>query len=217
MQCRRLTFLLMVPVFLFVLPRPSVADSPEKRFTLTASVVGVSPSGDLIRSSLPEGEGRFDVSSGSGLGLALDYRLSPRWGVGLSLRSASLDTQLRVATTAGTLEAHDSLRFEMYGLSGSYRFLVRERLELYALGAVVMSKGSDQVFVLDSSRQIKLTFDDDIGFEFALGADFQLGGERSWVLSGVLGHLVTILETDSGFQDMDLDPWTLQVGVGYRF
>ena len=195
---------------------PAAAEPPESRWTLTVSVVGLSPTGDDARAIVPAGESRFDVSSGEGFGLALDYQLTQRWGVGLTMRSASLGSRFHLSTPDRSLIADDSMRFELFGLAGSYRFLRRDRFDLYVEGAVVMSKGADQIFTTGPASQVKLTFDDDFGYELTLGADARLGASN-WILRGGLGYLVTILETDSGFEDMDLDPWSLGIGIGYRF
>ncbi len=199
------------------LAHPAFADLPENRWTATASVVGLSPGGDDARANLPGGAGQLGISSGSGFGLALDYRFSERWEVGLSMRSTSLDSRFRLAAPGGDLEAVDAMRFELFGLQGNYRFFLHKRFDLYLEGAVVMSKGADQIFTTGPDDRVKLTFDDDFGYEVSLGTDVRLTSSDRWILRGGLGYLVTILETDSGFEDVNLDPWTLRIGIGYRF
>ncbi len=196
---------------------PASADPPGSRWIVTASAVGLSPSGDEARGTLPEGDGRFDLSAGNGFGLALDYRFAKRWGIGVTVRAANLDSRFRLSGPEGTLVADDSMRFELFGIGGSYRVLVKERFDLYVEGAIVMSKGADQIFTTGPEGRVKLTFDDDIGYELTVGTDIRLGASERWLLRGGLGYLVTILETDSGFGDVDLDPWTLRIGVGYGF
>lgn len=212
----RTVFVPLVPI-LMLCAAPVWAEPPEQRWALFAEGAGLSPTSSEVSAGSERGR-RFDVGSGAGLGLGLRYRWSEHWGLKLSVRLVDLDTELRTSAEGGLARSTDTMEFELYSLGTTYSFLQRDRFDVFAEASVVMSKGSDQIFTTTGGESVKLTFDDDIGFELGVGSEIRLGGDESrWHLRLGVGYLTTILETDSGFADVDLDPVTVSVGVGFSF
>jgi hypothetical protein len=64
-----------------------------------------------------------------------------------------------------------------------------------------------------------IPIDDDVGFGAVVGVDVPLG-KGGWVFSGAIRYLTTDAQpSESGPDSMalDVDPWIVQVGAGYRF
>ncbi|HVS65417.1 MAG TPA: OmpW family outer membrane protein [Thermoanaerobaculia bacterium] len=154
---------------------------------------------------------------GVGFGLALGYRATRRFGVELELATVDLDVAVPSATPGAARADTESASFELYLMEFRWHLVPERRFDLTLGALVAMTKLADVRFPTAAGGSAKLTFDDDVGFGLALGVDWPLGGDGGWLLRGRLRYLRTILESDSGAQDLDLDPLLLSVGVGYRF
>ncbi len=197
---------------------PAAAETLGSRWSFEMGGVWMTPGGDAAEAAIPEGEARFSASDGSGFGIGLEYRIAPRWGIEVSARFTDLDTEFQVETIGGMLRDTDTMGFELFGVGANYYLpLGADRYSLRLGGAVIQSKAADQTFLTETGGRSKLTFDDDIGFELAAGFDISLGAFRTWLIRAQFSYLQTILESDSDFRDMDLDPVMVSFGLAHRF
>lgn len=194
----------------------------EGRWTLRAEGILLAPNDQRVVAHLGgDGSGAEATygldGEGVGIGIGLEYRLSRRVGLDLSVASVDLQTVLRTERTGGTIEDRESAAFELYVAGVEWHLLPERRLELTVGAFAAMTKLDDLVFLTELGESEKLTFDDDVGFGASLGVDFPVSADGRWRLTGKLRFLKTILESDSGDTDLDLDPSMLTIGAGYRF
>lgn len=207
---------------LLTLLAASPAHGAEGRWSLRAEGVWLSPQ-DERAPALLDANGTSQPASygihgdGFGFALGLGYRITPRLGLSLDLASVDLDTVLRAETATGPLEQAESARFQMYIAAAEWHFAPARRLDVSLGPVVAMTKLDDLVFLTQDGGREKLTFDDDVGFGLALGVDWPLAAEGRWRLTGRARYLQTILESDSGAGDLDLDPLIVSAGIAYDF
>jgi outer membrane protein len=96
-----------------------------------------------------------------------------------------------------------------------YHFMPKERLSPY-VGA-----GLNYTFFydVDSGAATSIKYDNHIGYALQAGVDYALGGNWSLNLDVKKIFLKTTASVNGGAikADVDLDPWLVGVGVGYRF
>lgn len=196
------------------------AATPAERFCLRVFGVGLSVTGDEIRladAAAADGA-RFSLADGSAVGFELEYLWRPRIAVELMAHFGDYDAGLEPAAGAAGLASRGSLGSETYTLGVNYRAVTRGRLEL-SLGAFGGFSYYDDVTLAHpaTGRPEVFRFDDDLGFGAKLGLDVALDAERRWLAGLVVRYQSSILEGEVAGRDMDVDPLSLALGVGYRF
>lgn len=196
------------------------AATPAERFCLRVFGVGLAVAGDEIRLSGPaaNGDARFTLADGSAVGFELEYLWRPRIAVELMAHFGDYDAALEPAVGARGPASRGSLGSETYTLGVNYRAPTPGRVEL-TLGAFGGFSYYDDITLAQpaTGRPEVFRFDDDLGFGAKVGLDLPLGAERRWLASLVVRYQSSILEGEVAGQDMDVDPLSLALGVGYRF
>ena len=200
----------------------SAAYGADDRWSVRAEGIWLSPKNDrapaLLGANGASGPASYGIEGdGSGFGLGIGYRLTPHLGLALDVASADLDVVLRTETAAGTFENSESAGFDMYLAGVDWHFAPERRLDVSVGLIAAMTKLEDLVFLTASGDREKMTFDDDVGVGLSLGIEWPFGAESRWRLMGRARSLQTILESDSGSRDLDLDPLIVSAGVAYAF
>jgi opacity protein-like surface antigen len=168
------------------------------------------------------GEG-FNSSLGYGLGL--EYRATPRIGVGLHAVSSRIDDELGFDFFGAQLSFRS--RFRMTPVLGRLDFHLTpgHRVDLIVgpvAGWVRYGDFEMRVSGPDGSVQVARTpIQDGFAWGAHLGFDVPMG-ERGLLFTAGATYLKAkfepkIASADSGAGTFDLDPLLLQVGLGYRF
>lgn len=200
----------------------SAAYGADDRWSLRAEGIWLSPKDDraptLLGANGTSGPASYGIDGdGSGFGLGIGYRLTPHLGLALDVASADFDVVLRSESAGGTFEDTESAGFEMYLAGVDWHFAPERRLDVSLGLTAAMTKLEDLVFLTASGDREKMTFDDDVGVGFSLGIEWPFGAESRWRLTSRARYLQTILESDSGSGDLDLDPLIVSAGIAYAF
>lgn len=200
----------------------SAAYGADERWSLRAEGIWLSPKDDrapaLLGADGTSGPASYGIDGdGSGFGFGIGYRLTPRLGLALDVVATDLDVALRAETAAGTVEDTESAGFEMVFAGLDWHFAPARRLDVSLGLTAAMTKLEDLVFLTPDGGRQKMTFDDDVGVGLVLGIEWPLAAESGWRLTGRARYLPTILESDSGSRDLDLDPLIVSAGVAYAF
>lgn len=159
-----------------------------------------------------------------GLGLGLVRRFSQRVGLDVSLRFANPRLTLEVSPQGGpTVAGQDRFALIPLTIAPTFHLLGERSIDLYLAPMLVYTFIGDVNFeaaVDGVSEQTNLRSDDDLSWGLAIGLDVPLGDDP-WALSAVIEHLATqldVLDLDDDVRTViDLDPWVVRVGFGYRF
>jgi outer membrane protein len=173
--------------------------------------------------ALPGADASLDLDSGLGLGLAAAYRLAPTWEVELSAVRSGTDV-VASSEAMGTFDA-GSAKLAVLALTLQHRFFTTGRLRPYlGLGLHHAELSSfDASGTLASSGIASISFDGYTSVAAQLGLGFTLG-ER-FVLDLRVTYADYSTEADLELPDgstwetlrLDVDPWTIGVGVDFRF
>ncbi len=193
------------------------------RWVLRGYGMWLSPAGDevlVVRlgpADAPERTTHSITEDGAGLGLAFEYLWTPRLGVELGAFAAELDTDFRLDAGGAALADTETMGITAYTLGVNWHLRPGRRVEA-SLGAwTALSFYDDVIFLTEAGRREKVFVDDDYGFGAKVGLDVPFGRERAWRFASDLRYLVTILESEVPGQDLELSPFILSAGLGYRF
>ena len=160
----------------------------------------------------------LSVSGGPGFGVGLEYLLTERIGLEIAFLAASHDADAVLANDLGTFTATDSLGLRTFTVGANYHFPAKGRI-LWSVGGYVAETFSDDVTfsypTLD--RTDTLAFDQDYGLGLKAAMDLPFAPGSRWMFSIEGRYMLTILEAEAGDLDLDLNPFIVTVGVGYRF
>lgn len=191
-----------------------LAQEQASRWSVTASAVWMSPAGD---EAAAEGRVQRVDEDGSGFGLGLEWRATPRFGFELGVMIVDLDTELRVDSDGPPIADTQTLGLESVFVGADWHPAPRAAVD-WSLGAfVAQTMFDDVIFVTEAGGREKRTADDDHGFGVKLGLEWPGARRGRWFAAADLRYMVTILESEIAGRDIDLDPMTVTVGVGARF
>ena len=127
------------------------------------------------------------VAGGPGFGFGLEYMWSDHLGIEGAAFLTYHDTDMVIANDLGSFSASDSTRFRTYTFGANYHFNTKGRAQ-WSLGGFVP-------------------------LMFADGTDHVFPG-----LNRIEGRYMALLimESETG-GDVDVDPFVLSIGIGYRF
>lgn len=159
------------------------------------------------------------VSDGASFGLAVEFLVRPKLGLELGFLVGGLDTDLTFNDAGGRLA--DSDRFDLYATTLGVNYHLaqtpRKRAGVHLGAFVQQSNYSDVTFLNRAGSRRTLAFDDDYGAGVKIGVDLPFKAEGRWLFNADLRYVATILETEAGGQDLELDPLVISIGLGYRF
>lgn len=213
---------LLVAASLLAATTPLLA-APKERWSLRALGVFYAPTGDqtLVALSPSQGDQNFathEVSEdGTGFGLTLEYRVTPHLGIEVGATFVDVDNSFRIQDSGSALSDVESMDFEIFHGGVSWHFTPDRRADLRIGIFMAETSFTDVIFFTEIGRQDKLAFDDDYGIGANFGADFDFRRGGRWFGSVDLRYLVTIMESEVAGEDLDLDPFSVRLGVGFRF
>lgn len=198
----------------------SAQSGTDSKWSVRASVAGIYPTGSVVNAEVPAGKTTFDVSSGTGFGLDLSYRLSRRVSLQAGLLVGDVDAELGLEPpTAARLKDTETVSTETFSLGADFHLTPDRRTDFYIGALVAMSTFDGVTFLTEEGLREKRPFDDDVGFGAQAGVEFPLGSSDRWSLGLRLRYLLVIMEaeSDSGGRDYDFDPFVPSLGISYRF
>ena len=208
---------LFAPLLVLLMAMPAGA---QERFELRVLGVGQSAAGDEIRldGSGTTSAASFTLSDGTAVGLELEYRWRPRIAFELMAHFGGYDAAFELGPGAAGRASRGSLGSETYTLGVNYVLATPGRAEITA-GAFGGFSYYDDITLTHPATGVPETFrfDDDLGFGVKLGGSLSLGVDGRWLAVGALRYQASILEGEVAGQDMDVDPLSLTLGIGYRF
>ena len=177
-----------------------------------------------------DGELTVEPQQASALTVDYEYRWSDRVGIDIGLFRLKSDVDGRARGTfwindvgtgalisTGPLDETEQVgQLTIVPLTVEVRFhlLRSSRVDAY-VAPLVGYVFYDDLELVDE----KIALDDDFAYGAAAGLDLPLG-KGHWLFSGALRYLVAEAEVDepgSGGASLDIDPFIVQAGVGYRF
>jgi outer membrane protein len=174
-------------------------------------------------STLPTTSYGLDLQPGGAAELALNYTFLPEWALELSLTHSRLDID---AVTEGVPAFNaGSARLGIAALVLQYRVFVVGRLRPYlGVGVNFASlSGFSADEALTSSGLDTISFSRSVSISAQVGADYAID-ERFSINADIAFHDVgttaaVMLPSGERFGTLqvDVDPWVLALGVGYRF
>lgn len=219
----------LAPVALYLAltaPVTALAAESEERWTLRATAGTVSPADDVApiestQSGPIAGQADHRLGDGTELGLALEYRWTRRLGVELGYFVADHDTSFTLEGDrfgpGGVRVDEQTVGVETLTAGVAYHLRPERRVDVVLGAFVAMSKADDLVFNTEIGRRDKLSFDDDVGPGLEAGVVVPLGPSSRWHLVAEARYLLSILESDSGGEDLAYDPLTVAAGIGFRW
>ena len=204
-------------------PVTALAAEIEGRWALRATAGTVFTADDVAtiaatQSGPVAGEATHELGDGTELGLALGYRPTRRIGVELGYYVADHDTTFTLRSgEPRVLRDDDTVAVETVTAGVAYHLRPERRVDVVLGAFVAMSKADDLVFHREIGRRDKLSFDDDVGPGLRAAVVVPFAASSPWHLVAEARYVSTILESDSGGRDLEYDPITLAIGVGYRW
>jgi outer membrane protein W len=172
----------------------------------------------------PEGEHLTAASDNAiGLGLGLEYRLSDRIGIELGVLRASPNLHLQVQVPTGwVLSAEDHLSFTPITAGFAVHLTPGKPVDLYVAPALAYVMYGDLHFAAFGlqTETADLAVGNQWTWGLSLGADVRLG-DGPWRINSAVSYIRTTLHaTDIENGDprkVDFNPFTVTLGIGYRF
>lgn len=158
------------------------------------------------------------VGDGTGFGFAVEYLWRERLGIEGAAFLTFHDTDMTIANDLRTFPAMDSTRFRTFTLGVNYHFPVGGRLR-WSLGAflpLMFADGTDHVFPA-LGRTEGRAYDQDYGLGIKGGMEWPFTLESPWTLSVDVRYMFLLIMESETVGDVDVDPFVLTAGVGYRF
>lgn len=160
----------------------------------------------------------LSVSDGPAFGVGLEYRLFERIGLEIAYLSASHDADVVISNDSGTFAATDSLGLRTFTFGANYYFPANGRF-IWSVGGFLAETFSDDVTFNYPAlgRSDILAFDQDYGLGLKAAMDMPFAPGSPWMFSIEGRYMSTILESETGISDLDLNPFVLSLSVAYRF
>jgi outer membrane protein W len=216
---RLAVFVAPVVVLAALCATPAASAQQAEGWSVRAAGVYYDPAGDsFVDTFLSDGAtGVYTVEdAGTGFGLFVAYRWSPRWSVEAGGLLTEVDNDYAFTLDGQTVLDTDSVEVETYLVGVDWHFAPASRTDWTVGLFVAETSFTDAVFLTEVGRTLERSFDDDHGFGVKLGGAWNLGAS-GWFAGLDARYLVTMQEGEIGGQDLDLDPLIVSAGVGYRF
>ena len=144
--------------------------------------------------------------------------MTHRVGLEIEILVTSHDSEVVITNDLGTFTSTDSLGLRTYTLGANYYFPTRGRAR-WSVGGFLAETFSDDVIVSFPAlgRTDTLRFDQDYGLGVKGGMDLPFAPGSPWTFTIEGRYMSTILESEAGDSDLDLNPFVLSLSVGYRF
>lgn len=215
-------------------------EAPEYRFVVRGMYEGVFPSSDFAATTTAAGaatalaaaaspfESMTHVSTGggNGFGLELEWLVLPNIGLEIGGLWSSFETEFMYDTADIWLMDTDDADFNAYTFGGNYHFTPDKRVDFFA-GAFIglVSYGTTSYRLLDSPssdnfvpQSVKINWDDDFTYGLRAGLDIPFKAGSPFVATLGVRWFHSKMSQKSGLNhELDVNPWTGSIGIGYRF
>lgn len=219
---------LLTLVLCSVLASPAISAAETEGWRLRLEAFRLEPSDSPTIVDDPGVTIRTNKDTGTGGGIAAEYRFGPRLGLDLSALGAA-HGEFRVVITDPTAEARvsDSLTVGLLVVGLNIHLAPDSRTDVY-IGPVLayMSYSNLNVGLRPPGPPIgnfPSTVNVNVGDDVGIGAHFGLGlpfGESDWFFALTARYLLASMDaTIAGgvTESVDFDPLLLGIGFGYRF
>lgn len=172
----------------------------------------------------PEGEGLTAVSDdATGLDLGLGYRFSDHLGIELGVLRASPNLHLQVQVPTGwVLSADDRLSFTPITAGLAIHLTPGRPFDVYVTPALAYVMYGDLHFAAFDlqTATADLAVDNQWTWGLSIGTDVKLG-DGPWRINAAVSYIrTTVHATDienGDTRNVDFNPYTFTLGLGYRF
>lgn len=162
----------------------------------------------------------LDADEDLGLRLGISRQFHPRWSWAVEIGSAATELGVSFPADGGTVRVSDDLNMLPITAGFDWHLTPGKRVDFFIGARLAFVRYDSLVLELDELGRQGFDIDDDLGWSLLAGLDVPFG-ERGWSLHTVIGHLDTAAEvvnrTDGARAELELDPFYLSLGVGYRF
>jgi outer membrane protein W len=110
----------------------------------------------------------------------------------------------------------EDITMRLWSLGLNYHFTPDKRVDFFA-GAFVGLAQFDSVTYNALGESWKLDFDDDTAYGLNVGIDFPFSVDSPWIFTAGLRYMWSDVSSKGDVHEIDLNPWALTAGIGYRF
>ncbi|MGB3564286.1 MAG: OmpW family outer membrane protein [Thermoanaerobaculia bacterium] len=158
----------------------------------------------------------FMMDSGWGFGINGEYLVMPALGIVLGLDWVNFDSSLMVDLDDAWETDKEDVAMRLWSLGLNYHFTPDKRFDLFA-GAFVGLAQFDTVNYNALGETWKLDFDDDTAYGLNVGVDFPFSVDSPWIFTAGVRYMWSDVSSKGDVHEINLNPWALTAGVGYRF
>jgi hypothetical protein len=204
-------------------PPPSVEPAPEADLCEAGWVVrpflfGFFPTGDdqerdIVLPFTGPARESFELEQGYGLGVAVERRLGPVFGLEAAVMVGKGDSEYEIDNGAATESDSHSTTFYAFTLGPNFHLLGCGGTDLY-LGPFVGYGGFADPNYWAFDHHFGASFDGDFVWGAQLGLDAPFG-DGPWGFHGGLRYIELSQDTDAG--TLRVDPLLVTIGLSYRF
>jgi outer membrane protein len=195
----------------------TVGAQDEDSFRIRFGGVYVNPTGDLttdvVLTTLT-----VEPDSAAGLDLGFEFLVNEKIGIDVGVSSTDHDLD---GTVLGSTVQIGSVGMMPVTVGANLYFGDHEKFDFYLTPFVSWVLYDDielESALADEVGADSIATKDDVGFGIGIGFDVPLG-EGAWALSTGLDYTFTAVETDEPGDnvEIDVDPWSVRLGVAYTF
>ncbi len=180
-----------------------------------------SPSSDdsFVQVDRPNGVNErtdFMADSGWGFGINGEYLVMPALGIAFGLDWINYDSSLMVDLDDLWETDKEDIGMRLWNLGLNYHFTPDKRVDFFA-GVFLGLAQFDSVTYNALGESWKLDFDDETAFGINVGIDVPFKDGGPWVFTGALRYMWVDMSSSGDVHQIDLNPFALSAGIGYRF
>ncbi len=158
----------------------------------------------------------FMVDSGWGFGANAEYLIRPALGIVGGIDWVKFDSSFMVDLDDLWETATDDMTMRLWSLGLNYHFTPDKRFDLFAGGFVGLAQ-FDTVDYIALGESWNLDFDDETTFGLTVGVDFPFSVDSPWIFTAGVRYMWSDMSSKGDVYEIDLNPFALTAGIGYRF
>ncbi len=195
----------------------AVADICEDSWVTRPFLFAFMPNGDAQERDIPFGRGtareRFEMDSGYGVGISVEKRMGPVFGLEGTAMVGRGDSEYRLeSNTASGTDTHVT-NFYALTFGPNFHLLGCGGADLY-VGPFLGYGGFADPNYWALDHHFRASFDGGFVWGAQLGLDVPFDGDGPWGFHGGLRYIKLSQDTDAG--SMDIDPLIVELGFTYR-
>jgi outer membrane protein W len=158
----------------------------------------------------------FMMDSGWGFGINGEFLVLPALGIVAGLDWINFESSYMVDLDDLWETDKEDITMRLWSLGLNYHFTPDKRVDFFA-GAFVGLAQFDSVTYNALGESWKLDFDDDTAYGLNVGIDFPFSVDSPWIFTAGLRYMWSDVSSKGDVHEIDLNPFALTAGVGYRF